>query len=129
MIYTLDNGRNVTIPDAEIEKIQKNNGVSYNEAVYAWLVDEEYIDDETVDELSEKAKQNIKRYEKSDKERKKSTRERKVDENKAYLLQILMNAIKNEYSITGVKNEAEFAFSMGEDNYTVKLIKHRPPKK
>ena len=40
-----------------------------------------------------------------------------------------MNAIKNEYSITGVKNEAEFAFSMGEDNYTVKLIKHRPPKK
>lgn len=129
MIYTLDNGRNVTIPDADIEKIQKNNGVSYNEAVYAWLVDEEYIDDETVDELSEKAKQNIKRYEKSDKERKKSTRERKVDENKAYLLQILMNAIKNEYSITGVKNEAEFAFSMGEDNYTVKLIKHRPPKK
>lgn len=129
MIYTLDSGKTITIPDADIAKIQKNNGVSYNEAVYAWLVDEEYIEDETVDELSEKAKQNIKRYEKSDKERKKSTRERKVDENKAYLLQILMNAIKNEYSITGVKNEAEFAFSMGEDNYTVKLIKHRPPKK
>lgn len=129
MIYTLDSGKTITIPDADIAKIQKNNGVSYNEAVYAWLVDEEYIEDETVDELSKKAKQNIKRYEKSDKERKKSTRERKVDENKAYLLQILMNAIKNEYSITGVKNEAEFAFSMGEDNYTVKLIKHRPPKK
>ena len=129
MIYTLDSGKTITIPDADIAKIQKNNGVSYNEAVYAWLVDEEYIEDETVDELSEKAKQNIKRYEKSDKERKKSTRERKVDKNKAYLLQILMNAIKNEYSITGVKNEAEFAFSMGEDNYTVKLIKHRPPKK
>ena len=129
MIYTLDSGKTITIPDADIAKIQKNNRVSYNEAVYAWLVDEEYIEDETVDELSEKAKQNIKRYEKSDKERKKSTRERKVDENKAYLLQILMNAIKNEYSITGVKNEAEFAFSMGEDNYTVKLIKHRPPKK
>ena len=75
MIYTLDSGKTITIPDADIAKIQKNNGVSYNEAVYAWLVDEEYIEDETVDELSEKAKQNIKRYEKSDKERKKSTRE------------------------------------------------------
>lgn len=129
MIYTLDNGKTITIPDKDIEKIQKNNGVSFNEAVYAWLVDEEYIEDETVDALSLKAKQNIKRYEKSDKERKKSTRERKVDENKAFLLQILMDSIKNEYSITAVKNEAEFSFSMGEENYTVKLIKHRPPKK
>ena len=58
MQYTLENGKSIIIPDKDIEKLQKNNGISYNEAVYMWLVDEEYIDDETVDELTEKAKKN-----------------------------------------------------------------------
>ena len=58
MQYTLENGKSIIIPDKDIEKLQKNNGISYNEAVYMWLVDEEYIDDETVNELTEKAKKN-----------------------------------------------------------------------
>jgi len=40
-----------------------------------------------------------------------------------------MEAIKNEDCIDSVKNEAEFSFRHGENSYTVKLVKHRPPKK
>ena len=58
MKYELDNGKTVSIPDKDIERLQKSLGISYNEAVYTWLVDEEYITDETVEELTDKAKKN-----------------------------------------------------------------------
>lgn len=122
------NGKNLNIPDSDLKKSMEKFGLSKEDAIQLWLEDNDYSTNEEVEILSEKAKE-FRRYEKSDKERKKSTKERKVDQNKAFLLQILMDSIKNEYSITTVKNEAEFSFSMGEDNYTVKLIKHRPPKK
>lgn len=72
---------------------------------------------------------NVKRYEKSDKPRKKVTKERKVDEEKKHFLnnfRILaegMGAI-----VTSTKNEAEFSFNFGNNAYTVKLVKHRPKK-
>lgn len=127
MIYNF-NGKNLTIPDAEIEKFMKLLDIPKEEAIQTWLDDNDYTINETVEELTEKAKKNIKRYEQSDKKRKPSTKERKVDNEKAYLLNILMDAIKNENSIESVKNEAEFSFFYGENSYTVKLVKHRPKK-
>ncbi len=68
-------------------------------------------------------------YEKSDKKRKKSTpKERKVDEKKAFLLQILIESVKSYVDITKAKNEAEFGFIYENDDFTVKLIKHRKGK-
>ena len=43
MTYELDNGKVINIPDAEIEALQTKNNISYNEAVYLWLCDEDYI--------------------------------------------------------------------------------------
>ena len=122
------NGKNLTIPDRELEKSMKLFNISKDEAIQLWLDDNDYTTNEVVEELSDKAKKNVKLYGKSDKKRKPSTRERKVDTEKAYLLNILINAIKNEDCIDSVKNEAEFAFSHGENAYTVKLIKHRAKK-
>lgn len=59
-------------------------------------------------------------------------RERKVDTDKLAIMNALNNLLYNHISniqITGRKNESEISFSLGENSYTLKLIKHRPPKK
>lgn len=62
------------------------------------------------------------------KERKKA--ERKVDEDKVYLLEALQYALDDEDVVVGaVKPETEFSFEYKGNAYTVKLVKHRPPKK
>ena len=58
MNYTLDNGRTIIIPDAEVKKLQSGLGISKNEAIYTWLCDNDFISDETVEQLTENAKKN-----------------------------------------------------------------------
>jgi len=61
------------------------------------------------------------------KERKKT--ERKVDKDKVDLLDLIHTALKDNAEIGEIKPETEINFNYGENAYTVKLIKHRPPKK
>lgn len=67
----------------------------------------------------------IKRYEISDKPRKPAKKERKVDADKKYLLNLLISAINQETCVKNIKTETEFSFEFGKDEYSVKLIKHR----
>lgn len=129
MTYNL-NGKVIRIPDADIEKSMKLLKLSHDEAVQMWLEDEGYLENEVVKELTAKAKENKVGHDaKTDKPRKKTERVRKVDEEKKYLLNLLISAINTENCVDTVKNEAEFSFTFGENSYSVKLIKHRPPKK
>lgn len=69
------------------------------------------------------------RYEKSDKPRKKSVKARKVDETKKHLLdccKVLLEGLG--VNITALKTETEISFILDEELYTLKLIKHRPKK-
>lgn len=80
-------------------------------------------------EMEIKANKDVKRYEKSDKPRKKSTRERKVDNTKKRLLnncKVLLEGLGAV--ITEIKTETEINFNFNDENYTLKLIKHRPKK-
>ena len=123
------NGKNLTISDAELEKSMKLLDITKEEAIQMWLDDNDYTTNEVVEELSEKAKKNIKRYEKSDKKRKSTPKERKVDEEKkAFLSGFKIFAEGKGGIVTAVKNEAEFSFTYGENAYTVKLVKHRAKK-
>lgn len=123
------NGKILNIPDAEINKSVKLLGITQEEAVQLWLDDNDYTINETVEELTEKSKKNIKRYEQSDKKRKASTKERKVDEEKKRFLNGFRIFAEGLGAIvTSTKNEAEFSFTFGENAYTVKLVKHRPSK-
>lgn len=70
----------------------------------------------------------IKHYEKSDKPRKAVKKERKIDTNKKYLLDLLIATINAEACIKSIKTETEFSFEFGEDEYSVKLIRHRSKK-
>jgi len=122
------NGKEINIPDAEIEKNMKILDISKEEAIEMWLDDNDYTENEEVEELTAKAK-SVKRYEKADKPRKERKAERKVDEEKKHLINILVTSLNGEVSNISVKNEAEFSFICNENSYTVKLVKHRPPKK
>lgn len=69
-------------------------------------------------------------YIKSDKPRKVSSRERKIDETKKGLLTGFRIYIEGKGGIvTSIKNEVEVNFTFGNDDYTVKLTKHRKSKK
>ena len=127
MKYNL-NGKNLVIPDAEINKLMKTLDLTKEEAIDTWLEDNDYKTNETVEELTEKAK-SIRHYEKSDKERKKTTRERKVDEEKKKFLEGFRIFVEGcGGCLINKKNEAEFSFTYGENDYTVKLVKHRAKK-
>ena len=122
------NGKEINIPDAEIQHNMKALGISEKEAIDMWLDDNDYTENEVVEELTKKAK-SVKRYEQAEKPRKKTVKERKVDEEKKHLINILVTSLNSEVSNISVKNEAEISFICNENSYTIKLVKHRPPKK
>ncbi len=124
------NGKEIRIPDSEISKSMKVLNISQDEAVQMWLEDEGYIKNAEVEALTEKAKTNkISHEAKSDKTRKKTVRERKVDTTKKRLLEdvrILIEGLGGK--IESVKTETEITFTLGDAEYSFKLIKHRPKK-
>lgn len=124
------NGKEIRIPDSEISKSMKVLNISQDEAVQMWLEDEGYIKNAEVEALTEKAKTNkISHGAKSDKTRKKTVRERKVDTTKKRLLEdvrILIEGLGGK--IESVKTETEITFTLGDAEYSFKLIKHRPKK-
>lgn len=128
MKYTF-NGKNLTIPDTELDNLQKCLDISREEAIQCWLEDNDYTESEEAAELTAKAKKNIKRYEKSDKTRKSTPKERKVDPDKKYLISIVNTLLEDLKIQTIVKNEAEISFNYNGGDYTFKLIKHRATKK
>ena len=82
-------------------------------------------------EMEIKANKDCKNYVQGDKPRKKVERERKVDAEKGAILDqithLLEDSLKAE--IISTKTETEVDFTYNNNHYTVKLTKHRPPKK
>ena len=107
MKYEL-NKKIINIPDKDIENFVQKYSLSQDEAIQLWLEDNDYLENEVVNELVEKTK-GQRHYEKSSKERKASTRERKVDEEKKRFL-LDMKALVEGLGgvVTEVKNEAEY---------------------
>lgn len=95
------------------------------------LADGETITEEEAREMAEMELKAGKLYvqkEVTKKPRKK--REVKIDEEKATLLNILMESLKAyDINVNSVKIGTDFDFTYNDNAYSVKLIKHRPPKK
>ena len=83
---------------------------------------------EEIARLEIKAKANDKRYEQS-KPKNKTPRERKVDEVKKYLFEVVVSALEGEVENGIMKNEVEYSFDYKGERYTFKLTKLRPAKK
>lgn len=142
MKYELDNGRTVNIPDQDLQKLQTALGISYNEAVYTWLVDEEYIQDATVEELSDKAKKNritaTVHQAKADKSQKKERKPREKKENPLkkqiisgihdYFLDEIGHIFPKDTTITVRNDEKYIDLCVNGVEFTINLVQHRPKK-
>ena len=96
-----------------------------------WLEDEGYLENEVVEELTAKAKVNKVNHEaKTSKPRKSVKRERKPDEEKEKLIEILANCLKNAGFEAEITNKSKIIeFNVNSNHYKLDLIKQRPPKK
>lgn len=77
--------------------------------------------------MTKQAKKAGRHYEQKG-ERKKSTRERKVDTDKHELMQCVQFGIEEIVQNLQIKTENECSFSFNGCEYSLKIIKHRPKK-
>ena len=113
--------------EQEILNYMKNLQISREEAEQLWEDDQEDFIGEEGEEMTKKAKE-VKRYEKADKPKSKSKKERKIDENKKLILDKLHKTLETFVEITNVKTETEISFVYNDEKYTLKLTKHRKEK-
>ena len=123
-------GRTFEVDEGVLEDIQKELEITRFEAVKSYFEDIGVIapgsKEEIVETLPTKSKR---KYNKSGKERKPSTRERKVDPNKLALMSILTKALTDsaiEYEPT--VNETDIHFTYCGESFSIKLTKHRAKK-
>ena len=138
MKYTLNDGRTFNIPDDEIKNLQEYLGLSKEEAIKTWLVDEEYLTDETVEELTAKAKKNhitaTIHEAKAETTNKKARKPREKKENP--LKKQIINAIfaglsenlPENTEITITNDEKYIDFVIDGMEFTVNLVQHRVKK-
>ena len=117
--------------EQQIENYMKSLQISRTEAEQLYEDDKEDFIGEEGEEMTKKAKE-VRRYEKADKTKSKKKREVKLDEDKVRIVDILYNLVLNsELPIRNlfVKNaQKEITFEMNGCEYSLNLIKHRPPK-
>lgn len=126
------NGKNIRIPDAEIQNSMKVLGLTKEEAIQMYLEDEGYLENAEVEALTAKAKENkaVVHEAKADKPRKTVKRERKPDEEKENLIRIIADCLKNAGFNAEITNKSKIIeFNVGENHYKLDLVKQRPPKK
>lgn len=142
MKYTFqNNGKDTTveIEDAWINKQSRLLGITKREAIEMWLCDEGYISNDTVDELTAKAKANkTGAVGAATKPRKKP--ERKPDMTKRALIEYLFAALGgddstmldlecgNPENVKVTNIERMIAFNIGDDKFELTLSKKRKPK-
>ena len=124
--------------EQQIENYMKSLQISRAEAEQLYEDDKEDFIGEEGEEMTKKAKE-VRRYEKADKPKSKKKREVKLDEMKIEIIKFLENAMdgrhrfieENEWDFENVvvKNpQKEITFQYNGCEYSLNLIKHRPPK-
>lgn len=115
--------------EADIQKMMKRLKCSRKEAIE--LIKSDESDELTPEqaELEKKAKTLKRRYETSDKPRKKAEKVRKVDTVKKGLLDLVLDALQDTVKITEIKNELACEFEYNGESYGLKITRHRPKKK
>ena len=136
------NGKIINIPDAEIEKLVSTLEISKDEAIETWLVDNDYETDETVEELTKKAKENRisatihqAKAEKTDKKERKP-RTKKENPLKKQIIAGIYDYFHDEIGHTlpknteiTIKNDEKYIdFTVDGREFTINLVEHRKKK-
>lgn len=133
MKYTLPNGKNVNIPDKEIEKNMKLLEISKEEAIEMWLEDEGYLDNEEQNELDEKAKKvkidhGASAVDKTEKKEKKPREIKVSDEKQALFNEIVEKLAENGRNYEILKENKLICVKIGEKTFKIDLIETRQKK-
>lgn len=138
MRYNL-NGKNINIPDAEIQKSMKVLEISKEEAIQMWLEDEGYLDNEEQMELEKKAKENritATIHDAGNKAKRKQSKPKTVkvsDEKQALFAELHEKLCEYCDEIDGtcevLKENKLISVKIGEKIFKIDLIEQRPPKK
>lgn len=132
MRYTFE-GKTVTIPDTELEKSMKLLDISKDEAIQMWLEDNNYCENEEIEILTAKAKENKAVQHGAvnvNKSKTATKRERKPDVEKEEIISKLAEFLETIGTSVKITNKSKLIeFEIGENHYKVDLIKQRPPKK
>ena len=114
--------------EEQILAYMKNLEISREEAEQLWLDDQEDYIGEEGEEMSAKAKK-LRRYETSIQKKERKPRERKVDNVKKYLLELAEDGLRGSVDKIEYHNEVSISFDYEGEHYSLKLTRHRPPKK
>lgn len=132
MKYKLENGKEVNIPDEEIRNNMKILELTEEEAIEMWLDDNDYTENEEVEKLTKKAKENgIKIRGESDAPKAKRVVERKADPVKEDIIAKIAKCLQEEVNADRVKvtNVGKIIeFDLNGEHYKVDLIRQRAPK-
>ena len=129
------NGKNVNIPDEEIETAKQSLGISTKEAVEMWLDDNDYTQNIEQVELDKKAKAvkgnfiDAREVKEVKKERKPVTK--KVSDEKKNLFSGIYEYLANFYgeNATILNENKIIQVKIGDKTFKIDVVEHRPPKK
>lgn len=85
----------------------------------------------SVAEMEKKAKDGKRRYETTGKTRQTTPKEKKIDSEKVFLIDLLAKALSNDSNtnnLTIANSQREITLKYGDNEYSVTLVKHRPVK-
>lgn len=119
--------------EKQILHYMKSLEISREEAEQLWEDDQEDYIGEEGERMTAQAKQ-MRRYEQAEEKKERKPREKKIDAEKVEIIDFIYTEMLNsghiDFKEIIVKNEQkEITFRIGENEYSLNLTKHRPPKK
>lgn len=136
MVYEINN-KKVNIPDEVIKNYMTKYEITEQESLEMWLFDNDLMENEEVDRLTQKAKDNkvistIHQASAIDKTKKKSKPKTvKVSDEKKILFSDIYQNLEEIYGENAqiVKENKLITVKVGEKTFKIDIIEQRPPKK
>lgn len=127
MLYTLENGKVINIPESFLKNAMQKLEISQKEAIQLYLEDNGYSENAEAEALTEKAKGvKVLPGAKSKSPRKTATREKKPDVEKEQLIELLAEALTAKgYPVEILNKSKLITFVIGENVYKLDLIRQR----
>ena len=133
MEYNL-NGKNIKIPDKEVDKLCQLLDLTQEEAIVTWLCDNDYVKDEEVEALTKKAKDNhILATMKAGDRKSRKPREvtKKENPTKSRIISAIAELLASDATVEKMEvvNDTKLiTFTIEGQNYKLDLTQSRPPK-
>lgn len=127
----LESGKVVKIDSRWVYNTCDTLELDITEALEMWLEDNGYLENEEQEQLDQQAKGQVKVLAKEKTERKKTTRERKPNPDKEFLISEIAQFLGQNSEITNilVENVSKIiTFCYKNANYKLDLVQKRPPK-